>query len=79
MEIRFSRHARRRAKLYGIPESTVEQTIANANLTDGENKIIELAPGFKFPLKIIAVLEGQIVTVIKTYPLKKGLRYESSL
>lgn len=79
MEIGFSRHAKRRAKLYGIPESTVERIIANANLADGENQIIELAPGFKFPLKIIAVLEGQVITVITTYPLKKGLRYESSL
>jgi hypothetical protein len=79
MEIRFSRHAKRRAKLYDIPESTVERIIANANLADGENQIIELAPGFKFPLKIIAVLEGQVITVITTYPLKKGLRYESSL
>ena len=48
MEIRFSRHAKRRAKLYDIPESTVERIIANANLADGENQIIELAPGFKF-------------------------------
>jgi hypothetical protein len=79
VEIRFSRHAKRRAKLYRIPESTVEKIIANVNLTVGENQIIELAPGFKFPLKIIAVLEGQVVTVITTYPLKKGLRYESSL
>ncbi len=71
MEIRFSRHAKRRAKLYGIPEPTVEQIIANASLTDGENQIIEHAPGFKFPLKIVAVLEGQIVTVITSYPLKK--------
>ena len=72
MEIRFSRHAKRRAKLYGIPEATVEQIIRNANLADGENQIIEPAPGFKFPLKIIAVLEGQIITVITSYPLKKG-------
>lgn len=57
MEIRFSRHAKRRAKLYGIPEATVEQIIANANLADGENEIIDIAPGFKFPLKIVAVLE----------------------
>ena len=72
MEIRFSGHAKRRAKLYGIPEATVEQIIRNANLADGENQIIEPSPGFKFPLKIVAVLEGQIVTVITSYPLKKG-------
>jgi hypothetical protein len=72
MEIRFSRHAKRRAKLYSIPESTVEQIIAKANLAVGENEIIELVPGFKFPLKIVAVLEGQVATIITSYPLKKG-------
>jgi hypothetical protein len=71
MEIRFSRHAKRRAKLYGIPEATVEQIIANANLVDGENEIIEIAAGFKFPLKIVAVLEDEVVTVVTNYPLKK--------
>ncbi len=71
MEIRFSRHAKRRAKLYGIPEATVEQIIANANLVDGENEIIEIAASFKFPLKIVAVLEDEVVTVVTNYPLKK--------
>ena len=71
MEIRFSRHAKRRAKLYSIPESTVEQIITKANLVDGENEIIEIAPGFKFPLKIVAVLEDEVVTVVTSYPLKK--------
>jgi hypothetical protein len=71
MEIRFSRHAKRRAKLYGIPEAIVEQIIANANLADGENEIIDIAPGFKFPLKIVAVLEDEVVTVVTNYPLKK--------
>lgn len=71
MEIRFSRHAKRRAKLYGIPETTVEQIIATANLVDGENEIVNIAPGFRFPLKIVAVLEDEVVTVVTDYPLKK--------
>ena len=71
LEIRFSRHAKRRAKLYSIQESIVEQVITEANLTDGENEIIRFLPGFKYPLKIIASLEGEVVTVITNYPLKK--------
>ena len=71
LEIKFSRHAKRRAKLYSIQESIVEQVITEANLTDGENEIIRDLPGFKYPLKIIASLEGEVVTVITNYPLKK--------
>jgi hypothetical protein len=71
MEIRFSRHAKRRAKLYGIPESVIEQIIANASLAEGENEIINSAPGFKFPLKIVAVLADGTATVVTSYPLKK--------
>ena len=71
MEIRFSRHAKRRAKLYGIPESTVAQIIAKAHLAAGENEITDIAAGFEFPLKIVAVLEDDVVTVVTTYPLKK--------
>jgi hypothetical protein len=69
--VKFSRHAKRRAKLYSIEESIVEQVITEANLTDGENEIIRDLPGFKYPLKIIASLEGEVVTVITNYPLKK--------
>jgi hypothetical protein len=71
VKIKFSRHAKRRAKLYSIQESIVEQVITEANLTDGENEIIRDLPGFKYPLKIIASLEGEVVTVITNYPLKK--------
>ena len=71
LTIKFSRHAKRRAKLYSIQESIVEQVITEANLTDGENEIIRDLPDFKYPLKIVASLEGEIVTVITNYPLKK--------
>jgi len=71
VKVKFSRHAKRRAKLYGIPESTVEQVISEANLTDGTHEIIRDIPGFKYPLKIVATRDGEIATVITAYPLKK--------
>lgn len=42
------------------------------NLRQGDNKIIKDVVGFKFPLKIIASVEKNVITVITNYPLKKG-------
>jgi len=77
--IKFSRHARRRAKLYNISESTVEKILENANLTNGEHEITKEIIGFKYPIKIVATVDNNSITVITTYPLKKGLKDESTL
>jgi len=71
VKIKLSRHAKRRARLYSIPESTVEHIIAEANLTAGEHEIIADVPGFRYPLKVVASLDGEIATIITVYPLKK--------
>ncbi len=68
MDIKFSRHARRRARLYGIPESTVS---ARMNLPQGEHKIIKDI-GQKYPLKIVVSVKKDTLSVITNYPLKKG-------
>ena len=70
--IRFSRHAKRRAKLYGIAESTVTQLIEETDLVLGEQAIIRSVSGFRYPLKIVVSFDGDIVTIITSYPLKKG-------
>ena len=72
LTVRFSRHAKRRAKLYNIQESIVERVIVEANLAAGEHEIVRDLPGFKYPLKIVASVEGEAVTVITNYPLRKG-------
>lgn len=72
MIIRFSRHAKRRAKLYKIPESVFETILAGLHLNDGEHEIIKNVSGFKYPIKIVVAVESGIVTVITNYPLKKG-------
>ncbi|KFN37795.1 hypothetical protein KN63_08165 [Smithella sp. F21] len=72
MEIKFSRHAKRRAKLYGISETTVTDILANMNLHQGEHEIIKDVRGFKYPLKIAVSVGEDLMTVITNYPLKKG-------
>jgi len=70
--IKFSRHAKRRAKLYRIPISTVERILATLELADGEHELIRDISGFKYPIKIVVSVENDIMTVVTNYPLKKG-------
>lgn len=72
MGIRFSRHAKRRAKLYGISETTIMDILTNMNLHQGEHEIIKHVAGFKYALKIVVSVEEDLITVITSYPLKKG-------
>jgi hypothetical protein len=72
VKVKFSRHAKRRAKLYEIPESTVEKMLANLDLSDGEHELIRDIADFRYPIKIVVSIENDIMTVITNYPLKKG-------
>ena len=72
MEIKFSRHAKRRAKLYKIPESTIIKVLEGKEFKQKEQEIIESVEGFKYPLKIVVSAENDIITVVTNYPLKKG-------
>lgn len=72
MRIKLSRHAKRRADLYKIPESTILNIVRQKKLNRGRHEIIERVEGFKYPLKIVLDVQNDIVTVITNYPLKKG-------
>jgi hypothetical protein len=72
LEIKFSRHAKRRAKLYGIPESAICSILTSLNLHQGEHEIVRNISGLKYALKIVVSVQGDTVTVITNYPLKKG-------
>lgn len=72
MIVKFSRHAKRRAKLYKIPESMVEKILADSDISDGDHEIIRNVSGFKYPIKIVVAVESGIGTIITNYPLKKG-------
>ncbi len=72
MIINFSRHAKRRAKLYNIPEFKIEEILMGLDLHDGEYELIRDISGFNYPIKIVVSIEKNIMTVITNYPLKKG-------
>jgi len=71
MKIKFSRHARRRARLYRIPLSLIEDILKKKDLTPGKHEIIETVSGCRFPLKIVVSVENDVIVVITNYPLKK--------
>ncbi len=72
MKIKLARHAKRRAKLYKIPESVISDILTSTNLQQGEHEVIIKVAGFQYPLKIVVSVERDTATVITNYPLKKG-------
>lgn len=79
-KISFSRHAKRRIKLYKIDERDIIEKINSElklqnrllynvrvefNTTPKYNKI-------KYPLKIVVEFRGYEIFIITSYPLKKG-------
>lgn len=79
MNIKFSRHSKRRAKLYDIPEIEIINILSSINFSQGKHEIIKNVKGFKYPLKIVISVENDITTVITNYPFKKGIKNENSL
>jgi uncharacterized protein YuzE len=71
VEINFSRHAKRRAKLYKIPESIVETIIENCSLPEGIHEIVRDLKGFKYPIKVVIAIEDNVCTIVTNYPLKE--------
>jgi hypothetical protein len=74
MQIKFSRHAKRRADLYGISETTISKILGEAKLNPGKHEIVQDLETLKYPLKVVVSVENDIITVISNYPLKKGRR-----
>ena len=72
MKIRISRHAKRRASLYKIPESMISAIWTSVNLKQGRHDIIRDVLGLRYPLKIVASVAGNTATVITNDPVKKG-------
>jgi hypothetical protein len=72
--IKLSRHAKRRAKLYKIPEGAIRKVFEDMVLDEGEHEFIKDISGIKFPIKIVVVVEEDVATVVTNYPLKKGRR-----
>ena len=71
MEILFSHHAKRRAKLYGIPQELVVRILTESTLTEGKQEIVRAVSGFSYPLKVVVSVETGRTIVITNYPLKR--------
>lgn len=79
MIIKFSRHARRRARLYKIPEDIIREILSDTDFSEGEHEVVKDVTGFRYPIKTLVAVESGTITVITNYPLKKGKRNENSL
>jgi hypothetical protein len=79
LKIKFTSHARRRARLYGISDSAKSEMLRERPLNPGRHEIVRKMVGFIYPIKIIFLIEGNVLTVITAYPLKKGHNHESSI
>jgi len=74
MKIKFSRHAKRRAKLYKIPGSAIEEVLDDSTLVAGKQEIFGDIPQLSSPVKIVVTVENDTVTVITNYPFKAGAK-----
>lgn len=77
MEIKFSRHADRRMRLYKIDEKDVKDTIEfiiiDKELIVGKHEEVNynLKSKYGYPLKVVFVIGNDKIEVITAYPLKK--------
>jgi len=74
VDINFTRHAKRRAKLYGISLETITGIVADMNLREGSHTITKKVSGLRFSLKIVLVVKDAAATIITAYPLKRGIK-----
>ncbi len=70
-KIIFSRHAKRRIKLFNISSGDVEKLLNNTLLKEGKQEIVQSLKGYYYPIKIVVIKENETITVITAYPLKK--------
>jgi hypothetical protein len=74
-DIKFSRHSKRRMKLYGISEEDVLNVLRNGRKeTSGDGKIFflhDINEKFKYPVKVITVQGDKAFVIVSAYPLKK--------
>ncbi len=77
MEIKFSRHAKRRMQRYKVEEDDVIMTlksyVADKQLISGKQEVInkKMSGKYGYPLKVIFSKENDKIVVITAYPLRK--------
>ncbi len=72
-QVRFSRHARRRMKLYDINEEAVTKLLPLAD-EPGRQSVTRHLPGRRLPIKVVYEVKTEETVVITAYPVKKATR-----
>ena len=76
----YTRHARRRMKLYGITTQDIEEAIRSPDSkpkVERDRYAAYQVLGSKFkaiPLKVVYVIENDDLVILSAYPLKKSYR-----
>jgi hypothetical protein len=73
MIILFSRHAKRRAKLYGFSEEDLKLILRDVDLKQGRQELLKKVEFSRYPIKLVVDVNDDIITVITSYPFKKGV------
>ena len=75
--IKYSRHSKRRMKLYNISKADVETVVTKGEsetLADGKIAFIfNIGDKFMYPIKVVAGVDSDSLVVVTAYPLKRGL------
>ena len=75
--IKYTRHAKRRMKLYEITEAEIKAAIELGKKTKaGEVKLefVHNVNNRKLPLKVVCKIVDNDYLIITCYPLKKGIK-----
>ena len=82
-DIKFSRHAKRRMKLYGISEEDVLNVLRNGRRETSEDGKLtflhDINEKFKYPVKVVTAHSDKGFVIISTYPFIKRRKNESKL
>jgi len=74
-DIKFSRHAKRRMKLYGISKEDVLNVLRNGRKETSEDGkrffLHDINEKFKYPIKVITAQSDKMLVIVSAYPLKK--------
>ena len=71
--IQFSRHAKRRMKLYHISEQIVRDLLQKPSEGCGHHELIETVEGWRLPIKVVYNENVEQMMVITAYPVKRGV------
>ncbi|MDP6631692.1 MAG: DUF4258 domain-containing protein [Kiritimatiellia bacterium] len=70
-QILFSRHAKRRMRLYKISQDDVAGMLPSTD-TLGRQAITRRLTEHKYPIKVVYEVQNESTVVITAYPVKKG-------